>query len=222
MPPPSFMPVSPASAEPDSVEERVRLRLAGVPPPVSATLDAAYEDGSRLNDDYLIHRARAGSTEAFEVLVHRYRDRVYRVALRMVDQPASAEDVAQDALVAAWRALPTFRGEAKFSTWLHRIVLNSAHNHLTRRRLHAELTGQEPIEPAAQPEHAVESQQRANALRAAIRGLRFDQRAPLVLHQFEGYTYEQTADILQVSEATVRGRIFRARRALVESMRDWR
>lgn len=207
---------------PDSDAERVQLRLAGVVRPVSARLDAAFDDGAKLDDDYLIQRARMGSTEAFEVLVHRYRDRTYRVALRMVGDGASAEDVAQDALVAAWRALPDFRGEAQFSTWLHRIVLNSALNHVTRRRLDRELTGDEPIDPADQPEASVESQHREQALRVAISRLPFEQRAPLVMYQFEGYTYDQTAEILQVSEATVRGRIYRARRALVDSMRDWR
>jgi len=211
--------VSPA---PDSAEQPVPPRLSGVREPLSANLDAASVDGANLDDSYLVQRARVGSTEAFEVLVHRYRDRVFRVALRMVGDRASAEDVAQDALVSAWRALPSFKGEAQFSTWLHRIVLNSALNHVTRRRQHTELTGQEPIDPADQPEQAVESRHREKALRAAISELPFDQRAPLVMHQFEGYTYEQTAEILQVNEATVRGRIYRARRALVESMQDWR
>lgn len=212
----------PGSPAPDSAEQRVQLRLSGVPEPVSTKLDAAFVDGSNLGDSYLVQLARRGSTEAFEVLVHRYRERLYRVALRMVGDVAAAEDVAQDALVSAWRALPNFRGEAEFSTWLHRIVLNSALNHVTRRRQHLELTGQEPIDPEGQPEYAVESRHRERALRVAISELPFDQRAPLVMHQFEGYTYEQTAEILQVSEATVRGRIYRARRALVESMRDWR
>ncbi len=212
----------PDSPAPESAEQRLQLRLSGVREPVSASLDSVLTDGSKLDDSYLVQRARAGSTEAFEVLVHRYRDRVFRVALRMVGDRASAEDVAQDALVSAWRGLANFREEAQFSTWLHRIVLNSALNHVTRRRQDTELTGQEPIDPASQPEQATESRHRDEALRAALSELPFDQRAPLVMYQFEGYTYEQTAEILQVSEATVRGRIYRARRALVESMQDWR
>ncbi|MDQ3716320.1 MAG: sigma-70 family RNA polymerase sigma factor, partial [Actinomycetota bacterium] len=133
--------------ESESAEQRVQLRLSGVREPVSASLDSVHTDGSKLDDSYLVQRARAGSTEAFEVLVHRYRDRVFRVALRMVGDRASAEDVAQDALVSAWRGLANFRGDAQFSTWLHRIVLNSALNHVTRRRQDTELTGQEPIDP---------------------------------------------------------------------------
>lgn len=203
-------------------DERVQLRLAGESLPVSGRLDAAHMDGSKLDDAYLIKQARIGSTEAFEVLVYRYRERIYRVALRMVGDAHSAEDVAQDALVSAWQGLARFRGESEFSTWLHRIVLNSALNHINRRRLHADLTGGEPLDPAEQPERVVEVGHQEQALRAAVNALPFDQRAPLVLYQFEGHSYEQTAEILQVSEATVRGRIYRARRALVESMKDWR
>lgn len=213
---------APSSPAPYSDEERVHLRLSGALLPVSGRLDAARMDGSRLDDSYLIKQARIGSTEAFEVLVRRYRDRIFRVALRMVGDAHSAEDVAQDALVSAWRGLASFRGEAEFSTWLHRIVLNSALSHINRSRLHGELTGDEAVEPEKQPERIVEAGHQEEALRAAVGALPFDQRAPLVLYQFEGYSYEQTADILQVSEATVRGRIYRARRALVESMKDWR
>lgn len=213
---------APSSPAPDSDDGRVQLRLSGALLPVSGRLDAAHMDGTKLDDAYLIKQARIGSTEAFEVLVYRYRERIYRVALRMVGEPHSAEDVAQDALVSAWRGLDRFRGEAEFSTWLHRIVLNSALNHINRRRLHGELTGDEPLDPAKQPERMVEASHREEALRAAVSALPFDQRAPLVLYQFEGHSYEQTAEILQISEATVRGRIYRARRALIESMKDWR
>lgn len=212
----------PGSAVEDSLGADPEQRLSEELRAVSSGLDAAFLDGRKLDDGYLIDRARAGSTEAFEVLVVRYRDRVFRVALRMVGDRASAEDVAQEALVAVWRGLPDFRGEAQFSTWLHQIVLNSARNHVTRRRLTDELTGAELSDPAGQPNHVVESQHRDDALRTAISELPFDQRAPLVMHQFEGFTYEQTAEVLQVSEATVRGRLFRARRSLAQSMREWR
>lgn len=210
------------TARPDSAETRVEIRLSGTSEPVGASLDAAFLDGSRLDDSYLVRRAQQGSTEAFEVLVHRYREQVYRVALRLVNDRAAAEDVAQDALVSAWRALPEFRRESTFSTWLHRIVVNSALNLVTRRRLTDELVEDPPIETSEQPDRVVESRLSEAALHSAIRDLPFDQRAPLVMYQFEGFSYEQTAEILQVSVATVRGRIARARRALVESMREWR
>lgn len=207
---------------PGSASARVEIRLSGAAEPVGASLDAAFLDGSKLDDSYLVRRAQQGSTEAFEVLVHRYRARVFRVALRLVGEPASAEDVAQDALVSAWRALPEFRRDAAFSTWLHRIVVNSALNVVTRHRLTDELSDDPPISTSQQPERVVESRAREEALRSAIRELPFDQRAPLVMYQFEGFSYEQTAEILQISVSTVRGRIARARRALLDSMREWR
>ena len=185
-------------------------------------LDPVTPDGGGLDDSYLIERAQRGSTEAFEVLVRRYRDRAYRVAFRLVGDRYAAEDIAQDALVAAWQALPEFRQEAAFGTWLHSIVLNRARNQLTRTRPTGPLPAELPAAPTQQPANVVQSSVRDHALRAAIRDLPFDLRAPLVLRQFEGCSYEQAAVILGVSVATVRGRIARARRALLTSMRDWR
>jgi RNA polymerase sigma-70 factor, ECF subfamily len=178
--------------------------------------------GGGLEDDCLIERAQRGSTEAFEVLVRRYCDRVYRVAFRLVGDRYTAEDIAQDALVAAWRALPEFRRDAAFATWLHSIVLNRARNHLTRTRPTGPLPAELPTPSTQQPPDVVQSSFRDCALRAAIRDLPFDLRAPLVLRQFEGCSYEQAAEILGVSVSTVRGRIARARRTLLISMREWR
>ena len=195
------------SAHPDAVRSR--------PEPVTA-------DGGGLDDGCLVERAQRGSTEAFEVLVRRYRDRVYRVAFRLVGDRYTAEDIAQDALVAAWRALPEFRRDAAFATWLHSIVLNRARNQLTRTRPTGPLPAELPAAPTQQPAEVVQSSVRDHALRAAIRDLPFDLRAPLVLRQFEECSYEEAAEILGVSVSTVRGRIVRARRALLTSMRDWR
>jgi len=196
-----------ASARPGAVRSRPELVTA---------------DGGGLDEGCLIERAQRGSTEAFEVLVHRYRDRVYRVAFRLVGDRCTAEDVAQDALVAAWRALPDFRREAAFATWLHAIVLNRARNELTRTHPTGPLPAELPTAPTQQPADVVQSSFRDRALRAAIRDLPFELRAPLVLRQFEGCSYEEAAAILGVSVSTVRGRIARARRALLISMRDWR
>ncbi len=189
---------------------------------VRSRLDPVTSDGGGLDDGYLIERAQRGSTEAFEVLVHRYRDRVYRVAYRLVGDRYAAEDIAQDALVAAWRALPEFRRDAAFATWLHSIVLNRARNQLTRARPAGPLPAELPAAPTLQPADVVQFSFRDRALRAAIRDLPFELRAPLVLRQFEGCSYEEAAAILGVSVSTVRGRIARARRALLISMRDWR
>jgi RNA polymerase sigma-70 factor (ECF subfamily) len=189
---------------------------------VRSPLDPVTPDGGGLDDGCLIERAQRGSTEAFEVLVRRYRDRVYRVAFRLVGDRYTAEDIAQDALVAAWRALPDFRRDAAFSTWLHSIVLNRARNQLTRTHPTGQLPAELQTPSIQQPPDVVQSCFRDHALRAAIRDLPFDLRAPLVLRQFEGCSYEQAAEILGVSVSTVRGRIARARRTLLISMQEWR
>jgi len=189
---------------------------------VRSPLGSVTPDVGGLDEGCLIERAQRGSTEAFEVLVRRYRDRVYRVAFRLVGDRYTAEDIAQDALVTAWRALPDFRRDAAFATWLHSIVLNRARNHLTRIRPTGPLPAELPTPSTQQPPEVVQSSFRDRALRAAIRDLPFDLRAPLVLRQFEGCSYEQAAEILDISVSTVRGRIARARRTLLISMREWR
>ena len=191
-------------------------------PAVRSPLDSVPPDGGGLDDCCLIERAQRGSTEAFEVLVRRYRDRVYRVAFRMVGDRYTAEDIAQDALVAAWIALPDFRRDAAFATWLHSIVLNRARNQLTRTHPTGQLPAELQTPSIQQPPDVVQSCFRDHALREAIRDLPFDLRAPLVLRQFEGCSYEQAAEILGVSVSTVRGRIARARRTLLVSMQEWR
>jgi RNA polymerase sigma-70 factor (ECF subfamily) len=173
------------------------------------------------DDAQLVRRAQQGDAEAFEVLVRRYGDQVFRLALRLVVDRHAAEDIAQEAFVAAWRGIPDFRRDAAFPTWLHSIVLNRARNHLTRARATQRLPEEMPAAAAQQPDAAVQSLHRDKALRAAIRGLPFDLRAPLVLHQFERWSYEEIAEILGLSVSTVRGRIARARRALLTSMREW-
>lgn len=188
---------------------------------MAATLDAATLDGAPLDDGYLVQQAQRGSTHAFEILAGRHQDRVFRLAWRLLDDHAAAQDIAQDALVTAWRSVQGFRGESSFGTWLYRITTNAARNHLIRQRVHTELTEREAIEPSRQPEQVVEQESQSQALRAAIAALPLDQRVPLVLHQFEDLSYEECADILGVPMSTVRGRIARARRALTESMRGW-
>lgn len=196
--------------------------LAGVDRPVPSRLDAAYATGELLTDEYLVGKAKAGSTDAFEVLVGRHADRAYRVALRLTGDPHVAEDIAQDAFVSAWRGLAGFRGEAKFATWLQQIVLNAARQQGARRKVTSQLTGEERLASDQQPEALVQSRARDNALHDAIRVLPFDQQAALVLVQFEGLSYGEAAQVLGIKPSTVRGRIARARQALLVPLQEWR
>lgn len=167
---------------------------------------------------HLVHAAQLGDLYAFEELVRRHRTRIYRVALRMLANPADAEDAAQDAFVRCWSALPGFRAESSFSTWLVQIVTNRCLNLLRARR-------SEPLEErgeasARRLSEVVEARAELEAL--ALVGLTPDQRAPLVLRELEGLSYEEIAHVLDVSVPAVKGRIHRARLELVAAMRQWR
>jgi RNA polymerase sigma factor (sigma-70 family) len=173
------------------------------------------------DDDWLVDRARAGSVDAFEALARRHRERVYRTALRLTGNRDDAEDVAQEALVQAWEHLGRFRGDSAFATWLYRIVVSRAFN-ARRRTRRVEPMDEVPEMTGPGVDRLVEERQRRHDLAKAIASLPFDRRAPLVLHQFEGLSYDEIAVVLEVSTATVRMRLFRARRELADRMREWR
>lgn len=171
-------------------------------------------------DAWLVGKARGGDPAAYEALVRRHRVRVYRIALRMLGNHEDAEDVAQDTFVQVWSALAGFVGGAQFTTWLYRIVINRCLNH--KRRPPPPVPLRDEDHPAGTgPEDTVVAEHRARATAAAIAALPADQRTVLVLHQMEGLTYQEVADILKLPEPTVRGRLARARRTLLADLRDW-
>lgn len=171
-------------------------------------------------DRWLTDKVRNGDTDAYEVLIRRHRDRIYRIALRMVGNPHDADDITQDVVIQLWTALAGFIGSASFTTWLYRIVVNRCNNHLRRRRSNlAMLDTDQPSTPGAD-DAAIARRQTAATLRA-IQALPAPLRATLVLVQMEGLSYREAAEIANVSEATVRGRLHRARRQLVEELRGW-
>jgi RNA polymerase sigma-70 factor, ECF subfamily len=171
-------------------------------------------------DRWLIDKIRGGDIDAYEVLVRRHRDRIYRIALRMLGNPHDAEDVAQDVVIQLWTALAGFVGSSTFTTWLYRIVVNRCLNHLQRRKqTRPVLDADAPPAPGA--EETVIAEQRAAATVAAIAALPPDLRAVLVLHQMEGLSYREVAAITSLTESTVRGRLHRARVHLVDELRGW-
>lgn len=174
-----------------------------------------------VDDAYLVAAARRGDLEAFEVLVRRHEAWVFRLALRMTASPADAEEAAQDAFVQAWRSLHLYREDATFRTWLARIVTNRCLDLVAARRLASELP--ENLEDtrgdlAAQ----AEGRERLRALTGAILALPPDARAALVLREFQGLSYAEVAEVLDVSLAAVKGRIHRARLDLAAMMEGWR
>jgi RNA polymerase sigma-70 factor (ECF subfamily) len=170
--------------------------------------------------------ARNGDEDAFAALVRAHQDRLYRVALRMTGDRHDAQDVVQESFLQAWQHLADFRGEAQFSTWLTRILINRCHN-VRRARRPADPLPDEgtedprlPRAPAAEA-LAVAASQR-DAVRSALLSLPLDQRAPLVLTTFAGYTHAETGRVLGISEGAAKVRAHRARRTLAALLHEWR
>lgn len=186
-----------------------------------STTGGGHDDLDAAADDWLVGKAKDGVFDAYEVLVRRHRDRIYRIALRMLGNRADAEDIAQDVVLQVWTALAGFVGDSSFTTWLYRIVVNHCLNHIQRSRADTEplLDTDGPAHPGAE-DHVI-ARARAEATMAAITALAPELRAPLVLHEIEQLSYQEVATILAVSEPTIRGRLHRARRQLAETLREW-
>lgn len=168
-----------------------------------------------MTEQDLIERARAGSEAAIRTLYERYAPRVYATIRRFADDDALAEDWAQEAWVSAIRGLPRFRGAAQFSTWLHRIAINSA---LQGRRRLERRSGRETALPEALPiEGAGNGAPLLRlSLEEAIRELPPGMRQVLLLHDVEGYTHEEIAKTLGVTPGTSKSQLFKARARMRE------
>jgi RNA polymerase sigma-70 factor (ECF subfamily) len=163
----------------------------------------------------LIARAQAGDRAAFRTLVEAHRARAYALALRILRSTEDAEEVAQDSFVRVWSALPAFRGESSFATWLHRIVARRAfdRSQVMKHRRAREQQQETLPEPAA-PERADEDALRAALLQRLVAELSPAQRAVVTLYYFEGRSVEQVAAVLAMPENTVKTHLLRARAAL--------
>jgi RNA polymerase sigma-70 factor (ECF subfamily) len=176
-----------------------------------------------VDDAYLVRRARDGYLDAYELLVTRHAPRAYRVALRMLGNHHDAEDITQEALIAAWQALPTFRADATFATWLYRIVTTRSLNRINRTRRTYPLDAvPEPAAGRGGPPEQIERAAAAGAVARAITTLPGPQRAALVLYEFEGLSYADIAAVTGTSVPAVRSHLHRARRTLASLLSDWR
>jgi RNA polymerase sigma-70 factor (ECF subfamily) len=182
-------------------------------------------------DAELVARVQRGDKKAFDLLVLKYQRKIMRLLSRMIRDPAEIEDVAQEAFIKAYRALPQFRGESAFYTWLYRIAINTARNWLAS-------SGRRPSAPHAvenedgetfnetdnlsdisTPESMVASREIAETVNAAIQGLPEELRTAIVLREIEGMSYEDIAQSMGCPIGTVRSRIFRAREAVAARLR---
>lgn len=171
-------------------------------------------------EDELIARSRGGNTHAFDLLVERYQDRVYDLAYRITGHHADAQDAAQESFVKAYRSLRTFRGDAAFSTWLHRIAVNAALDAVRRRRPASPApsdTAGASLDPLADRAERVEARER---IHRAIAALPLDQRVVVTLRDVQGWSYEEVAMIAEIPVGTVRSRLARGREALRAALAD--
>jgi len=176
------------------------------------------------DDRNLVDRAKQGEHEAFATLVRRHQDRAFNLAYQMVRNREDALDISQEAFARAYTSLPTFKGEASFSTWLHRIVVNLAIDSLRRKRVTGTASyddtravpGEREAEPSTRddPATALESKQVRALLARGIAQLPPAQQAVLVLREIEGMTYEEISQVVGCSLGTVMSRLFYARRRL--------
>ncbi len=178
--------------------------------------------GTHDTDEELVRRTLAGDREAFGVLVERHERRTYNLALRMLGREEDARDATQDAFLTAFRKLASFRGDAAFSTWLHRVTVNACYD-LLRRSARAPLVARGEDEPGPEPGAPVPDHADATAgavdVRRALLRLPPEHRAVLVLHDVQDLPYEEVARALGVPVGTVKSRLHRARVALGRELR---
>jgi RNA polymerase sigma-70 factor (ECF subfamily) len=187
--------------------------------------------GDREIDQQLVERAQRGDKHAFELLVVKYQRRLGRLISRFVRNAGEAEDVTQEAFIKAYRALPAFRGDSAFYTWLYRIGINTAKNHLLAQGRRAPTSTPFDAEEAeafedasllhevSTPENELMSKQVVEVVNASLQQLPEDLRTALTLREIEGLSYEEIAVVMNCPIGTVRSRIFRAREVVATNLR---
>ena len=192
--------------------------------------DVSYQDGQPdvttvVTDQQLVAKVQKGDSRAFDLLVLKYQHKIFALISRYVRDRDEVQDVAQEAFIKAYRALPNFRGESAFYTWLYRIAINTAKNYLVSRSRRppgsdVELEDAEYFETGGglreieNPENALFGAELKAVVDGAIGALPEDLRTAITLREFDGLSYEEIAEIMACPVGTVRSRIFRAREAI--------
>ena len=185
-----------------------------------------------VSDLSLVRRVQRGDKGAFDALVLKYQHKLVKLVTRYVRNPAEAEDIAQEAFIKAYRALPQFRGDSAFYTWLYRIAINTAKNAVVSRdrspvdydfdrdSIDESYDMQGRLKDSETPEGLVLTDEIRQTVNAAIEQLPEDLRTAIVLRELEGLSYEQIAAQMDCPVGTVRSRIFRAREAIDQRLRQ--
>ncbi|MEI8401410.1 MAG: RNA polymerase sigma factor RpoE [Alcaligenaceae bacterium] len=182
-------------------------------------------------DAELVSRVQAGDKQAFDLLVIKYQRKIMRLLSRMIRDPAEIEDVAQEAFIKAYRALPQFRGDSAFYTWLYRIAINTARNWLAANKRAPSTPSafeneegetfneSDVLTDGSNPESEMASRQIAETVNKAINDLPEELRNAIVMREIDGMSYEDIAESMNCPIGTVRSRIFRAREAIATRLR---
>ncbi|QID17765.1 RNA polymerase sigma factor RpoE [Nitrogeniibacter mangrovi] len=182
-------------------------------------------------DQQLVERVQRGDKQAFGLLVAKYQRKLLRLLSRLIRDPAEVEDVAQETFIKAYRALPSFRGDSAFYTWLYRIGVNTAKNYLVAQGRRAPTTtgfnseeaetfdDGEQLRDINTPERLMMSREIGETVETAMEALPEELKTAIVLREIEGLSYEEIASIMDCPIGTVRSRIFRAREAIADKLR---
>jgi RNA polymerase sigma-70 factor (ECF subfamily) len=195
------------------------------------TMDAGHlTRGGQMSDGVdvdakLVERVQKGDKRAFDMLVVKYQHKIYALVSRLVNDHAEVQDVTQESFIKAYRALPNFRGDSAFYTWLYRIAVNTAKNYLVSKNRRppgsdididdaAQFAAESGLRDIDSPEQQLQGEQMIKIVDRAIAALPEDLRTALSLREFDGLSYEEIAQVMQCPVGTVRSRIFRAREAI--------
>ena len=181
-------------------------------------------------DQALVERVQSGDTRAFDLLVRKYQHKIVSVVTRYVSDWSEAQDVAQEAFIRAYRAIGAFRGDSAFYTWVYKIAINTAKNHLVSRGRRppigditiddaVQLEGASQLRDRATPERELLRQEIERTVSSTVEELPEELRTAITLREVDGLSYEEIAEAMSCPIGTVRSRIFRAREAIDEKLR---
>lgn len=209
----------------NSLNSTIKTRESGI----SVTADST--SSTRELDQALVERAQQGDKRAFGMLVEKYHRKLGRLLSRMIRDQSEVEDVVQESFIKAYRALPSFRGDSAFYTWLYRIGINTAKNYLVSMGRRPQVLQDVEIEDVENfedgnemrsldtPETAMMSKQIVQTVNDTIESLPEELRVAITLRELEGLSYEEIANVMQCPIGTVRSRIFRARETIAAKLR---
>ncbi len=220
-------PAAPRKLEKTSTRPQMKSDADAAVPDVAQTMEkTASMSTERDIDQQLVLRVQRGDKKAFELLVNKYHRKIGRLLSRMIRDQSEIEDITQEAFIKAYRALPSFRGESAFYTWLYRIAINTAKNYLASLNRRPVLSTEyededgETLDTASQlpdmntPETELMNRQIVRTVNEAVESLPEELRTAITLREMEGLSYEDIAEVMNCPIGTVRSRIFRAREAI--------